>query len=58
MIHLAGEPVTIRMVETESIIGWSEEAPSNDLRIGEEMDLSGDKARPEDFTNAHGQMNQ
>jgi hypothetical protein len=46
------------MVETESIIGWSEEAPSNDLRIGEEMDLSGDKARPEDFTNAHGQMNQ
>ena len=57
-LHLAGEPVTIRMVEAESIIGWNEEAPSNDLRIGEEMDLSGDKARPEDFTNAHGQMNQ
>ncbi len=59
-IHINGdkEPTTIRMVEAESIIGWNEEAPSNDLRIGEEMDLSGDKARPEDFTNAHGQMNQ
>ena len=48
-ITLAGEPITIRMVEAESVIGGNDQAPDNDLRIGEEIDLHTDKARPEDF---------
>ena len=50
-ITLAGEPITIRMVEAESVLGWNNEAPSNDLRIGEEIDFNSDQARPEDFVN-------
>jgi hypothetical protein len=45
------------MVEAESILGWAEEKP-NDLRLGEEIDVNGDQARPEDFVNARGQMTQ
>jgi hypothetical protein len=37
------------MVEAESVIGWNDQAPDNDLRIGEEIDFHSDKARPEDF---------
>ena len=48
-ITLAGEPITIRMVEAESVIGWNDQAPDNDLRIGEEIDFHSDKARHEDF---------
>ena len=48
-ITLAGEPITIRMVEAESVLGWNDQAPENDLRIGEEIDFNSDKARPEDF---------
>jgi|TARA_B110000305_G_C19028045_1_gene442463 co-chaperonin GroES (HSP10) len=48
---------TVRMVEAESVLGWSEEKP-DDIRIGDEIDLSGDSARPEDFVNARGQMTQ
>ena len=48
-ITLAGEPMTIRMVEAESVLGWNDQAPDNDLRIGEEIDFHSDKARPEDF---------
>ena len=51
------EPITVRMVEAESILGWAEEKP-NDLRLGEEIDVNGDQARPEDFVNARGQMTQ
>ena len=48
-ITLAGEPITIRMVEAESVLGWNDQAPDNDLRGGEEIDFHSDKARPEDF---------
>ena len=48
-ITLAGEPMTIRMVEAESVLGWNDQAPDNDLRIGEEIDFHSVKASPEDF---------
>ena len=48
-ITLAGEPMTIRMVEAESVLGGNHQAPENDLRIEEEIDFNSDKARPEDL---------
>jgi hypothetical protein len=46
------------MVEAESIMGWNEVKPQDSISIGEEYSLTGDTAKPEDFANAHGQMNQ
>jgi co-chaperonin GroES (HSP10) len=47
-----GSPIEVRMVEAESILGWQSEDPSNDIRIGEEIDTTpGVQHRPEDFIN-------
>ena len=51
------EELEIRMVEAESILATADEKP-NDLRIGNEYGSGEVDVRPEDFTNAHGQMNQ
>jgi|TARA_A200000159_G_scaffold110292_1_gene103296 co-chaperonin GroES (HSP10) len=51
------EELEIRMVEAESILATADEKP-NDLRIGNEYGSGEVDVRPEDFANAHGQMNQ
>ena len=43
-----GEDVTLRMVEAESILAYSDEKPSG-INIGEEYSSSPDSHKPEDF---------
>lgn len=45
-------PIELRMVESESILGWQKEPPSNEVRFGDYIDTSpGVQHRPEDFVN-------
>ena len=46
-----GEDVTLRMVEAESVLAYSDEKPSG-INIGEEYSSSPDSHKPEDFVKA------
>jgi co-chaperonin GroES (HSP10) len=47
-MNIDGEDVTLRMVEAESILAYSDEKPDS-VNIGEEIDTSSTSHRPEDF---------
>ena len=46
-----GEEIELRMVEAESILAWSDEAPETGVQFGADSvsDFAADQARPEDF---------
>lgn len=43
-----GSEIELRKIDTDEILAVSEEKP-NDIIMGEEIDMSPDKAKPEDF---------